>query len=110
MKPKKNNITLEEAKAWLEGQGVICRVDRYRLKCVAEIDHIRPGYWAAFYLPLEAKEVSVVELPDRFPGKDHAWQGLEDHGLHVHHARPFNAWLPEQYILDRDAKVERLEI
>lgn len=106
----KNNLTLEEAKAWLEEQGAICQVDRYRLKCVAEIDHIRPGYWAAFYLPLETKEVSVVELADRFPGENDAWQGLEDHGFHAHRAQPFKAWLSEQYILDRDAKVERLEI
>ncbi|MEQ8200390.1 MAG: hypothetical protein ABRQ24_03090 [Syntrophomonadaceae bacterium] len=107
LKPK---MTLAEVKAWLEEQGALCRVDRYRIKCVADIDHIRPGHWAAFYLPLEARENSVVELTDRYPSQTDAWQALEDHGFRAHRAQPFKVWLTEQYILDRNAKVERLEI
>lgn len=107
LKPK---MTLAEVKAWLEEQGVICRLDRYRIRCVTDIDHLRPGYWAAFYLPLEAKEPSVVELNDRYPSGTDAWQALEDHGFRAHRAQPFNSWLSEQYILDRNARVERLEI
>lgn len=106
----KNKMTLAEVKAWLEEQGAVCRVDQYRIKCVADIDHIRPGYWAAFYLPLVAKEISVIELTDRYPSKQDAWQALEDHGFRAHRAQPFNVWLTEQYILDRNARVERLEI
>lgn len=103
-------MTLSEAKVWLEAQGARCRVDRYRLKCVIDIGHIRPGCWAAFYLPLEAPELSAVELPDRYPGEREAWQALEDQGFRPHRAQPFMVWLAEQYILDRNAKVERLEI
>ena len=107
LKPK---MTLAEVKAWLEDQGAICRVDQYRIKCVTEIDHLRPGYWAAFYLPLEGKEPSVVELNDRYPSESDAWQALEDHGFHAHRAQPFNEWVKEQYLLDKNARVERLEI
>jgi len=109
MKVKKD-MNLVEVKAWLEERGTICRVDRYRLKCVTEIDHIRPGYWAAFYLPLEAKKPAVVELPERCPGQTEAWQALEESGFRPDRARPFMDWLAEQYILDREAKVERLEL
>lgn len=108
----KNNMTLAEVKEWLEEQGAICRPKKLsELKCVVNIDHIKPGNWAAFLVwKKDGEKLLVQELTYYFPSENEAWRALSRTSPSEQRSRLFTNWLSDQYILDRNATVERLEI
>jgi ribosomal protein L31 len=52
----------------------------------------------------------VVELTESFASEDQAWQSLQDVSSPAHPPRFYTEWVGEQYLTNKTAQVERLEI
>ncbi|MEQ8235292.1 MAG: hypothetical protein ABRQ23_00770 [Syntrophomonadaceae bacterium] len=109
-KTKAKKMDAQQFKTWIEGKGAICQVVKSRLECVIDIDHIESGHYAALYVVLTPTGVQVIELAEYFPTLESAWVALQDENCPTHPAAPVTEWVKEQYLTDKSAKVEKLEI
>lgn len=107
-KPKK--MDAKRFKEWIEDNGAVCRASRSRLECVIDISHIEPGHFAAFYAVPSPSGLMIVELAEYIPSEEAAWQALQNDESPTHAGRPCNEWMKEQYLTDKNARVEKLEI
>lgn len=110
-KDKKVKMNAKQFGLWIEEQaGAKFRPGPGRIDCVVNIDHIEPGNFAALYAVDSATGLVVVELVSSFSSEDQAWQALQDESSPAHPPRFYAEWLGEQYLTDKTARVERLEI
>jgi len=107
---KSKNLNIQQFKAWIEEKGAICRVEKGRLECLIDIDHIEVGHHAALYAVPTPSGVGVVELAEYFATEIAAWQALQDDESPAHAARPCSEWMREQYLTDKNARVQKLDI
>jgi hypothetical protein len=107
---KKNKMTMAGFKSWLEEKtGAELRESPGRMECVFNIDHIKPGCFAALYVVPTTNGLKVYELCGWFPDAAAAWQALADHG-ETYPSLLFEDWVGQQYLAARSATVEKLEI
>jgi hypothetical protein len=90
--------------------GAKCRLGSGRTDCVININNIEPGKFAALYAVDSSTVLLVVELADSFASEDQAWQAIDDANSPAHPPRLYAEWLGEQYLTDKTAHVEWLEI
>jgi hypothetical protein len=96
---------------WIEeNAGAKFRLEPGRTNCVINIDRIEPGKFAALCAVDSATGLVVVELADSFASEDQAWQAIEDESRPAHPPRFYTEWVGEQYLTDKTARVEKLEI
>jgi len=108
---KKVKINAKQFGLWIEEQaGAELRLGPGRTDCVVNIDHIEPGKFAALYAVDSATGLVVVELVSSFVSEDQAWQALQDESSPAHPPRFYAEWVGEQYLTDKTAQVEQLEI
>lgn len=106
--PKK--ITLAAFGPWIHEQcGATYKITRERVECVADISHIEPGCFAALYTMRADEGLEVFELCDHYRREADAWEALENLA-EAYLPVIFEEWVGQQYITDRGATVERLEI
>lgn len=97
-------------RAWMEEQGAACVWDGKRLNCIIAIDHIEPGLWAALFAVQTVQGLMVTELGDYFITEEEARKALEDSYSSTLPAQVFKDWVTGQYLTDKAATVEKLEI
>ncbi|MEQ8201069.1 MAG: hypothetical protein ABRQ24_06590 [Syntrophomonadaceae bacterium] len=97
-------------KIWIEEKGASCRLGKAGLNCVLSVDHIEPGLWAALYAQQTPQGLMVAELSDYFATSEAAWQAVEDPASPTEPSRLFRDWEGEQYLTNRQARVERLDL
>ncbi|NMC14552.1 MAG: hypothetical protein GYA34_16900 [Chloroflexi bacterium] len=107
---KSKNLNTQQFRSWIEEKGAICRVEKVRLQCVIDIDHIEPGNFAALYAVPAPPGLHIIELAEYFPSEAAAWEALQDDSSPAHPAAPVLEWIKEQYLTDKSARVERLLI
>ena len=108
---KNNKMSAKQFGLWIEEQaGAKCRLEAGRTDCVINIDHIEAGRFAALYAIDSSTGLLVVELADSFASEAAAWQALQDESSPAHPPRFYTEWVGEQYLTDRTAQIERLEI
>ncbi len=96
---------------WIEDKaGAKYRLTPGRTECVIDINHIEAGRFAALIAVDSSTGLLVVELVDSFANEDQAWQALQDSSSPAHPPRFYSEWVDEQYLTDKTARVERLEI
>lgn len=96
---------------WIEeNAGAKFRLGPGRIDCVVNIDHIEPGKFAALYAVDSATGLVVVELVNSFDSEHQAWQAIDDANSPAHPPRLYTEWVKEQYLTDKTAQVERLDI
>ncbi len=106
--PKK--MTLAAFGPWMQEKcGAEYMIRDERTDCVASINHIEPGCYAALYAMPSPEGLEIFELADYFPSKTEAWEALQCHA-ETYLPVLFEEWVKEQYITDKNAVVEKLEI
>jgi hypothetical protein len=109
-KTKTKKMTLQQFGPWLEEKaGAETKSLKDRTDAVVSIDHIEPGCFAALYARPSVDGLVIFELAAYFKSKDDAWEALAGD----HETYPpvlFDDWVDQQYLTDREAKVERLEL
>ncbi|MDD4803283.1 MAG: hypothetical protein PHF24_10175, partial [Syntrophomonas sp.] len=93
-----------------EQGGAQCRLEQSRIECVLNIEHIEPGHFAALYAVQSTNGLLGVELADSVTSEAAAWQALQDDSSPAHPPRFYKEWVVEQYLTDKTAQVERLEV
>lgn len=107
-KPKK--MTLAAFGPWIEEKcGAEYMIRNERVDCVANIDHIEPGRYAALYVMRSNDDLEVFELTDYYPSRTEAWEALQ-HDADTYPPEVFEDWVKQQYITDKSATVERIEL
>lgn len=109
-KKSKNKFTIGDFVPWLhEKTGAHFKNRGARTECVIDIAHVEPGCFAALYVLPSTDGLAVFELTDHFPSEDAAWQALE---ARADHYPPliFEEWVGQQYLTDKNAKVEKLDL
>ena len=107
---KSKKMTLAAFGPWIKDKCGANYINRdERVDCVANINHIEPGCYAALYVMESNEELEVFELTDYYPNKTEAWQALESNA-EIYPPVLFEEWVGQQYITDKDATVERLEL
>jgi len=110
LKDKQKKMTLQQFGPWLqEKAGAEYRSDKTRTDCVVSIDHVEPGCFTALYAVNSTDGLVLVELEDTFDSSAAAWEAL----AHAGESYPpvlFDDWLGQQYLTDREAKVEKFEL
>ncbi len=107
---KQTKMSLQQFGPWLqEKAGAAIKTMTDRTDCVVSIDHIEPGSFVALYAVNSADGLVVVELAAYFNSESAAWEALAN-GEETYPPVPFNDWVEQQYLTDREAKVERLEL
>ncbi len=110
MKDKPGKMTLQQFGPWLqEKTGAEIRVTRKRTEGVLGIDHIEAGGFAALYAVDSANGLMIVELAGYFNSKAAAWQALNNND-DTYPPLIFEEWVEQQYLTDRNARVEKLEL
>ena len=110
MNDKPGKMTLQKFGPWLqEKTGAEIRVTGKRTDGVLGIDHIEAGGFAALYAVGSANGLMVTELAGYFNSKAAAWQAL-DNDDDTYPPLVFEEWVEQQYLTDREARVERLEL
>ena len=103
-------MSLQQFGPWLqEKAGAEYRSENGRTNCVASIDHVEPGCFAALYAVNSVDGLAVVELADCFNSEAAAWEALASD----HETYPpvlFDDWVGQQYLTDKTARVERFEL
>lgn len=107
---KAKKMDAQRFKFWFEGEGGICRVTRSRLEFVIDISHIELGHFAALTASPSPSGLMIVELAAYFPCEAVAWSAIQDDESPTHAAKPAVQWMKEQYLTDRNARVERLSV
>ncbi len=105
-----SRMNMVQFRSWLEEQGAWCEMDGRRLNCVIDIDHIEPGLWAAITAVQTSQGLTVTELVDYFSSAEEAWDALDDRYSPAFPPQLFKDWVGEQYLTDKKAAVEKLEI
>ncbi|MEQ8235192.1 MAG: hypothetical protein ABRQ23_00265 [Syntrophomonadaceae bacterium] len=77
---------------------------------VIDITHIEPRHFAALFAVPSPSGVKVIELAEYFPSEAAAWAALQDESSPTHPAVPVVEWMREQYLTDKNARVEKLQI
>lgn len=109
-KEKKNKMTLAVFVPWLqEKTGAGIRNLKDRTECVVSINHINPGCFAALYVIPSTDGLEVFEMTDHYESEAAAWQALTDNN-ETYPPVIFEEWVVNQYLTDRNAKVEQLKI
>ena len=107
----KKKMSAQQFGLWIEEQAnAQCRPNKSRMECVLNIDHIEPGRFAALYAVPSSTGLLVVELSDSFISEAKAWQALDDESSPAYPPKFYKEWMGEQYLTDKSARVERLEI
>jgi hypothetical protein len=107
-KPRK--ITLATFGPWIEEKCGAEYMNRdERVDCVASINHIEPGSFAALYVMESNDNLEVFELTDYYPNRQEAWEALQ-HNADSYPPEIFEDWVKQEYITDKNARVERLEL
>lgn len=110
LKDKQKKMTLQQFGPWLqEKAGAEYRSTKGRTDCVVSIDHIEPGFFAALYAVNSVDGLVVAELTENFSDRAAAWEALDNDG-ETYLPVLFDDWVEQQYLTDREAKVERFEI
>lgn len=108
---KNTKMNAQQFGLWIEEQaGAQCRLNKSRMECVLNIDHIEPGHFAALYAVSSSTGLLVVELSDSFPSESKAWRALDDDSSPAYPPKFYKEWMSEQYLTDKTARVERLVI
>ncbi len=109
MKSKQKKMTLQQFGPWLqEKAGAEYRSEKDRTVCVASIDHVEPGCFAALYAVNTADGLMVVELAGSFTSEAAAWEALAGES-DTYPPVLFDEWVRQQYLTDKTARVERFE-
>lgn len=109
MKEKPKKMTLQQFGPWLqEKAGAEYKSDRGRTDCVVSIDHVELGCFTGLYAVNSADGLVVAELTDNFNSAADAWAAL-DNDSETYPPELFDNWVGQQYLTDREAKVERFE-
>ena len=104
---KQTKMSLLQFGPWLqEKAGAEIRTTIDRTDCVVSIDHIEPGSFVALYAVYWANELVVVELAGYFPSAAAAWEALANN-CETYLPVLFEDWVEQQYLTDREARVER---
>lgn len=109
MKPSRD-MNIINFKVWIEAKGGTCRLGKAKMNCILSVDHIEPGLWAALYAQQTPNGLLVVELSEYFSSAAAAWQALDDPASPSEPPRLFRDWVGEQYLTDRSARVEKLDL
>lgn len=110
MNDKQSKMTIQQFGPWLqEKAGAETRIGKDRTDCVVHIDHIEPGSFVSLYAIDTAIGLVVVELAGYFNSAAAAWEALANDG-ETYPPNPFNDWLEQQYLIDRESRVERFEL
>ncbi len=107
---RNRDMNILHFKVWIEAKGATCRLGRAKLDCILNVDHIEPGLWAALYAQQTPDGLVVAALSDYFATPKAAWQALDDPASPSQPPRPFPDWAGEQYLTDRNAGVEKLDL
>jgi len=106
-----SKMTAKQFGLWIEEQaGAGYRLGQGRTDCVVNIDHIEPGKFVALYSVESPTGLLVVEMADIFASETAAWQALDYESSPAHPPRLYKEWVNEQYLTDKTAHVERMEI
>lgn len=109
LKDKQKKMTLQQFGPWLqEKAGAEYRSENGRTICVTNIDHVEPGCFAALYAVSTVDGLAVVELAGSFPSEAAAWEAMANED-ETYLPVLFDDWVGQQYLTDKDAKVERFE-
>ena len=109
MKDKQKKMTLQQfGPLAAKKAGAEYKSDKARTDCVASIDHIEPGCFAALYVVNTVDGLMVVELADTFDNEAAAWEALANKE-ETYPPVLFDEWVGQQYLTDSEAKVERFE-
>ncbi len=107
---KKNKMTMACFGPWLqEKTGAELKELPGRTECVVSMDHIEAGCFAALFVVPSIKGLKVFELCGWFPDAAAAWQALADRG-DTYPPLQFEEWVGQQYLTDRQATVEKIEL
>ncbi len=110
MNDKQKKMSLQQFGPWLqEKAGAGYRSETDRTNCVASIDHVEPGCFAALYAVNSVDGLVVVELADSFESEAAAWKALAG-DYETYPPVLFDDWVGQQYLTDKTARVERFEI
>jgi hypothetical protein len=106
---QKSKMTIQQFGPWMEEKAQAeYRRENNRLNCVVSIDHIEPGKFVALYAVPSNSSLLIIELASSFNSKAEAWEALAN-GSETYPPLFFNDWVNQQYLTDREAKVERFE-
>ena len=109
MKDKQKKMSLQNFGPWLqEKAGAEYKSDKGRTDCVVSIAHVEPGCFAALYAVNSVEGLVVVELADNYNSEAAAWKALAN-DADTYPPVLFDDWVGQQYLTDREAKVERFE-
>lgn len=104
------NMNLQQFGSWLQEKAeALVRSGPDRLDCVVSIDHIEAGSFLALYVQRTARGLAVTELAGYFPDADSAWHAIERQD-ESYPPVPAAEWMEQQYITDRQARVEKFFI
>jgi hypothetical protein len=102
-------MTIKQFGPWMEEKSQAeYRRENNRVNCAVSIDHIDPGKFAALYAVPSNSGLLIIELASLFNNKNEAWEALANGG-ESYPPLFFTDWVNQQYLTDRDAKVERFE-
>lgn len=103
-------INLQQFGTWLqEKTAAEIKSGQGRLDGVVSIDHIEAGSFLALYVIPSAHGLVVFELTGYFPDALAAWTALEQKS-ETYPPLLAEEWLEQQYIADRQARVETLHL
>lgn len=106
-----SKMNVKQFGLWIEEQcGAQCRQSPVRTDCVINIDHIKPGRFAALYAVDSRTGLLVFELADTFPSEAAAYQALRDESSPAHPPLFYSDWVCVQYLNDKSAEVEEFAI
>lgn len=110
MKDKQKKMTLQQFGPWMqEKAGAELKTYPGRTDCVVNISHIEPGCFAALFACNTAEGLAVVELAEHYGSEAAAWEALANEA-ETFAPVLFDDWVGQQYLTDREAKVERFEM
>jgi hypothetical protein len=105
-----NQMTIDRFGLWLqEKTGAELKELPDRTECVISIDYIEPGCFAALFVVPSARGLKVFELCEHFLNRGAAWQALGNHS-ETYPSLLFEEWVNQQYLTDRSATVEKLQL
>jgi len=108
-KDQQKKMTLAAFGPWIKDKcGAEYVIRDERVDCVASIDHIEPGCFAALYVMDSPDGLEVFELTNNYSNKTDAWEAIQ-YNEDTYPPEIFEEWVGQQYITDKNATVERLE-
>lgn len=107
---KAKKMNLQQFGIWLqEKAGAEIRQGPQRLDCVVSIDHIEAGSFLALFVLPSVHGLAVFELAEYFPDADAAWRALAQNS-ETYAPISVREWVEQQYITDRQARVEKFNV